>query len=103
MGRNDKSADLVVDESGFYHRFLVEIAIFGKKKTVVMPTDNAEDFFIRNTPGHKVGLGFNRNAASRQALDDAVAGEIFIQNEGQAARRSISQRRASSTAFISRS
>lgn len=104
VGSDDKSPYSVADEGFAYHGFFVKVTILGKKETVGMIREGAQYLLIGNTALHEVRLGFNRDTTFGQAFYYAVARKVFIENEDQAAARwSISQRRASSTAAISRS
>jgi len=87
----------------FYHGLFVKVVILRQKTVVRVLGENSEDLFIRNPPFHKIGLGLDGNTTLDQAGDYAMAREVLIEDEDQAARCSISQRRASSTTGISRS
>lgn len=68
-----------------------------------MLSNNTQDFFIGATTGHKIGLGLYRDAGTCESFDNAVAGKVFVNEEDEAARCSISQRRASSMSVTARS
>lgn len=87
----------------FHHGFFVKITVLGEKGAIRIFGKNPQYFFIRNPSFHEVGLRLDGNAMCRQGFNYAVAGKVFVQYENQAARCSISQRRASSTTAVFKS
>ena len=93
----------MLKDGRFHHGFPVEIAILRQEAAVRVPSQDVKDLFIRDTAGHKIGLGLDGDPSLCQTVDYTMAGKVLVEDEDQAARCSISQRRASSTTGISRS
>ena len=97
MCRYNKRTDSVSNKGRLHSGPAVEVRVLREKVVIFLAGKARQEFFVRQAAFHYFRLHLGGHLSSEERIQYAVTGQVFVEDENYAARRSISHRSASST------